>query len=368
MTTGFVYDPRFLQHDNGQAGLVVPVSDLVEAEPHVARPELISKTKSLLDRTGLTARMASIPPCMATEDDIAAYHTREYIQRVKDICASGGGDAGAFAPLSPASFEVALLSAGGGMAAVDAVMEGRVHNAYALLRPPGHHAVADMGMGFCIFNNVVVAARHAQRKYGLERILILDWDVHHGNGTQAAFYGESSVLYASLHQDNCFPPDSGKVEEVGTGEGRGYTVNVPLPAGTGVEGYLYALSQVVIPIARQYRPELILVSAGQDPNGFDPLARMLMFAEGFRAMARVVKGVAEEVCQGRLVVMHEGGYSTAYVPFCTLAVVEELTGATEVVTDPFAFIFEALPEQKLLPWHANAVERAVEVQRAFWTL
>lgn len=368
MTTGFVFHPRFLQHDTGQGALFLPPSEVIEPEAHAEKPERVGRIKNLLDRSGITKRLEPVAPYPATVEDIALYHTPAYIEQVQKICGQGGGEVGPLTPVGRDSYEIALLAAGGGMAAVDAVMDGKVTNAYALLRPPGHHAVADSGMGFCIFDNVVIAARHAQKAYGLKRILVLDWDVHHGNGTQAAFYGESSVLFFSLHQEDYYPPASGKVEEVGEGEGRGFTVNIPLPAGTGTEGYLYAFAQVVRPIARQFQPELVLVSAGQDPNGFDPLARMALHSDGFRAMARTMKEIAEESCRGRLVVLHEGGYSTAYVPFCTLAVIEELSGVMSGVTDPFRDFLAALPMQKLAPWQADAVGRVVETQRAFWKL
>ena len=347
---------------------MVPANDIIEPEPHVARPELISRTKNLLDNSGMTDKLETITPYPATVGDIEIYHTPDYIEQVQGIAELGGGEAGPFTPMGKDSYQAALLAAGGGMAAVDAVMAGKITNAYGLLRPPGHHAIADSGMGFCLFNNIVIAARYAQKKYGLERILILDWDVHHGNGTEAAFYHESSVLFFSLHQDNNFPPESGKVLDTGEGQGRGFNINIPLPAGTGAEGYLHAFTQIVTPISRQFQPELILISAGQDANGFDPLARMVLHSDTFRAMARIMKDLAEELCDGRLVALHEGGYSTAYVPFCTLAIIEEFSGLNSGVEDPFLFILGASPEQKLAPWQADAIRRVVETQRAFWKL
>ena len=368
MATGLVFHPRFLEHDTGRGELFLRPTGLLDPEPHAERPERIGRIKELLDRSGFSAKLEPIPSEPATVDDVGAYHTLEYIEQVRRTCERGGGDAGPFTPVGKDSYEIALLAAGGGMAAARAVMDGRVSNAYALLRPPGHHAVADLGMGFCIFNNIVIAARFAQRAYGLKRVLVLDWDVHHGNGTQAAFYGESSVLFFSLHQEDCYPPASGRAGEIGEGEGRGFTVNIPLPAGTGTGGYLHAFKRVVEPIARQFRPELVLVSAGQDPNGYDPLARMIVHSDGFRQMAATMKEIAEQSCSGRLAVMHEGGYSTAYVPFCTLAVIEELSGVRSGVEDPLRDFLASSPSQELAPWQEAAVERVVKAQSPFWKL
>lgn len=205
-------------------------------------------------------------------------------------------------------------------------MKGKARNVYSLNRPPGHHAEREFGMGFCLFNNIAIAAQYAREKYGLKRILIIDWDVHHGNGTENSFYNDSDILFVSLHQEFNFPADRGFAEDVGEGNGQGFNINIPLPAGTGNAGYLYAFEEVIVPIADQFRPELVLISAGQDASVFDPLAQMMVTADGFGKLASIVKGIAERHCNGRLVACHEGGYSAPYVPFCTLRVIEALRG------------------------------------------
>ena len=206
-------------------------------------------------------------------------------------------------------------------------MRGAVRNAYALLRPPGHHAMSNRAMGFCIFNNAVVAAHYARRVYGLERIMLVDWDVHHGNGTQDAFYSDPSVLFVSLHQHNWYPRLSGELEQVGSGVGAGYTVNIPLPAGTGDRGYRAAFEQLVIPVGLHYKPQLIIISAGQDASWLDPLAQQMMSMDGFRQISTMMHTLAEDICGGKLVLLQEGGYSAAYVPYCTAAVIEPLLGS-----------------------------------------
>jgi len=303
----------------------------VAPEPHPSSLYIIRRIKQFLDGSGLTAQMLPIAARPATEDEIAVYHTREYIAGIRAHAAGGPGkgewgEVDEETVLSPGSFEAALYAAGGSMNAVDAVMKGQVRNDYALLRPPGHHATKNRAMGFCIFNNTVIAAHHARNTYGLERIMIVDWDVHHGNGTQDAFYQDSDVLCISLHQENWYPKLSGELEQVGSGAGAGYTVNIPLPAGTGDRGYRAAFEQLVIPIGLQFQPQLIIITAGQDANWLDPLAQMMMTMAGFRQISELMVGLAEQVCDGRLVMLQAGGYSTAYIPYCTVAVVEPLLG------------------------------------------
>jgi acetoin utilization deacetylase AcuC-like enzyme len=335
---GLVYDDRYLQHNTGLEvhwGTNIPYP-FVEPALHLSNYRLVMRTKHLIDRTGLGKDLARIEPYLATAQDVTVYHTAAYVELVRQICAAGGGDTGEGAIASPESYEIALLAVGGGMAAVDAVVDGRVRRVFANVRPPGHHAMADKGMGYCIFNNVVIAARHAQRRHGLDRVLIVDWDVHDGNGTQDAFYADPSVLFVSLHQDRLYPPGFGELGQVGDGDGTGYTVNIPLPAGSGDATYQAAFERVVLPIARQFRPELVLVSAGQDASIHDQLGRMSVTTEGYRAMTQAMIDVAEEFAGGRLVILQEGGYSELYSPYCTFAIVETLaerrTGFPEPLT------------------------------------
>jgi acetoin utilization deacetylase AcuC-like enzyme len=210
--------------------------------------------------------------------------------------------------VGPHSYAAALRAAGGLLQAVQAVLQGEANNAFALVRPPGHHAVASRAMGFCLFNNVAIATRYALREFGLERVLIVDFDLHHGNGTQDAFYEEPTVLYFSTHQYPYYP-GTGHYQETGRGAGQGYTVNVPLPAGVGDTGYERVFAEILVPVARRYKPQLILASAGYDAHWADPLGGMLLSVSGYVSMARTLVALAEELCQGRLVLTLEGGYS-----------------------------------------------------------
>lgn len=365
-----MFDSRYLDHDTGLAvvSINVPAASVWEPQPHVASPALVARSMRLLERTGLASHLKTIPCRMATVDEVAAVHDHEYIASLKRLCDLGGGDAGDYAPASPETYDVALLSAGGALAAVDAVMTGEVDRVYALLRPPGHHAIRNRAMGFCFFNNVAIAARYAQRIYRLRKVAILDWDVHHGNGTQAAFYSDPSVLFISLHQDNWYPTGWGAIEQIGEGEGEGYTINIPLAAGTGNAGYLAAFDRIVLPVLRQFQPELILISAGQDANAVDPLGRMSVSADGFREMAGRIAQLADDLCEGRLIAVHEGGYSEGYAPICTWAVVEGLSGIRTGFDDPLHNWLRQIPAASEVGPASTYIERALRQHGMRWDL
>lgn len=369
-TIGLVFDERYLFHNPGLY-LVLERDPYPFATPvaHYSSADQVGRAKHLMDLAGVTAKMTRIAPYEASDDAILAYHTRDYLDHVATI-ARTGGDTGEGAPIGVGGDAIARLSAGGVMAAVDAVATGAAHKVYALVRPPGHHALADRGMGFCVFNNVVIAARHAQREHGLNKIAIVDWDVHHGNGTQAGFYDDPSVLFVSLHQDNLYPTDSGKVTDTGIGAGEGYTINIPLPTGTGNAGYLEAYRRIIVPALKAFAPELIIISAGQDPNVMDPLGRMTITTRGFREMARTLIDVADEVCDGRLIVSQEGGYAPEYAPYCSASVAETLTGPGDAflpIGEPYGDRSYTLPSNIAPGKDAiEAIDVAARVASATW--
>lgn len=374
--TGFVFDERYLGHDAGIEATVTmrDGSFTLSPEPHPSALYITRRIKEFLDGAGLTAQMQPIEACAATEDELMVYHPSAYIEGVRAL-ASGGPQKGDWGevefdtPLSTGSFEAALYAAGGAINAVDAVMRGTVLNAYALLRPPGHHALSNRAMGFCIFNNAVVAAHYARRVYGLERMMIVDWDVHHGNGTQDAFYSDPSVLFVSLHQHNWYPKLSGELEQIGSGAGAGYTVNIPLPAGTGDRGYRAAFEQLVIPVGLQYKPQLIIISAGQDASWLDPLAQQMMSMDGFRQISTLMHNLAEDICGGKLVLLQEGGYSASYVPYCTAAVIEPLLGADLGIVDLYAGSPELERCQTVFTHETQAALTAARIwHRNWWKL
>ncbi|OZI12601.1 class II histone deacetylase [Bacillaceae bacterium SAS-127] len=366
--TGFVCDESYFWHDTGNGALFMPPGGWIETDMHSENPATKRRFKNLMERSGLMKHLTQIAPRPASVEDIQLYHSKEYMEKVKQLSAIGSGDAGKHALVGKGSYEIALLSAGGAITAVEEVVNGRIDNAYALTRPPGHHAEAELGMGFCLFNNVAIAAKYAQKHLGLNRILILDWDVHHGNGTESAFYDDPNVLFISIHQERNYPPGRGKAEDIGLGKGEGFNVNIPLPAGTGNAGYMYALKEIVAPISDRFRPELVLISAGQDPSMFDPLARMMVTADGFREMTRFMMDIAQRHCGGKLVACHEGGYSSAYVPFCSHAIVEEMSGVRTEVEDPFAPAMDELPVNELFDIQKEYVQKVKDIQTEHWSL
>lgn len=366
--TGFICDEKYFWHNTGTGALFMPQGGYIQAHESSENPETKRRFKNLLEVSGLMDELVQVKPRCATVEEVSYYHPISYIKKVEQLSATGYGDAGSLAILGKDSYEIAMLSVGGAITAVEAVVKGDLRNAYALTRPPGHHAEADQGMGYCIFNNVVIAAEYARKVLGLERIMIIDWDVHHGNGTESAFYDDQNVLFFSLHQERLYPAGRGNVEDVGVGEGLGRNVNIPLPAGTSNAGYMHALKEIVEPIATEFKPELILISSGQDGGLFDPLARMMLTMDGFRQMTKFMVDLAEKLCDGKLVACHEGGYSAAYVPFCSLAIVEELSGIRTDVEDPFVEGFKDLPFEELLDHQKANIVKVKEEQAKYWSL
>lgn len=361
--TGFVWHEQYMWHDHhGYAG-VMPPGGFVQPAQYFGHADTKRRIKNLLDASGLTRRLHVIDPPVATHEQLVAVHTEAHVANVRALSEAGGGETGMFAPIDPGGYGIAALSAGGAIAAVDAVLRGEVRNVYALLRPPGHHAEPDMGKGFCVFANAAIAIRHAQKEHGVGRVALLDWDVHHGNGAQRIFWDETSTLTISIHQDRSFPPDSGMVDEVGGGDARGFNINIPLPAGSGTGAYTAAFDRVIEPAIRAYRPELIVVSCGFDAGGWDPLARMMLHSAAFADMTRRVMELADACCEGRLVMVQEGGYDLATVPFMGLAVIETLSGISTGVEDPFLEIFQHDPAQALLDHQEAVVSRAEGVLR-----
>ena len=355
--TAFIWDESYFWHNAGDGALFEPAGGYIQENGSVESPESKRRVKNLLLKSGLMDKFIQIKPVSATEEQLEYFHTKRHIKAVEEMSKVGGLDCGDSAIVGRGSYEIAKLSAGGAISAVHAVVKNpEIANAYVLTRPPGHHAMADMGMGFCIFNNVVIAAKYAQKELGIKKILIIDWDAHHGNGTEDAFYNDPSVLFISIHQDNLEPIGRGRKEDIGTGEGAGFTLNVPLPASSGDAVYKYAFEQIVIPKIEAFEPELILISAGQDASIFDPLARMMLSAEGYRYMAGEMKKLADKYASGRLVCLHEGGYSESYVPFCTHAIIEAISGEVTDVFDPFIYALAGTGYDKLHEWQKNWVD------------
>ena len=315
MSTGYVYDPIFLEHD---------------LRGHPENRERLRQIMEALEGHGVLRDMVQVPAVPVSLERLQRVHSPAYVEQVRRISERGGGSLDPDTYVSRRSYEAALAAAGGLVALTEAVLAGELENGFALVRPPGHHAERDEGMGFCLFNNVAVAALATLEEQGLERVLIVDFDVHHGNATQNTFYRDPRVLYFSTHQYPYYP-GTGHWREIGEGPGQGYTVNVPLSAGVGDEGYEAIFDELLFPLAERYQPELILVSAGYDAHWNDPLAGMLLSVSGYAHLARTLVALAQEVCGGRLVFTLEGGYHLQVLREGVLNTCLALLGRDQVV-------------------------------------
>lgn len=356
--TGFVCHEHYFWHDTGSAAAMMPSDLYIQPDEHAENADTKRRLLGMLEVSGVLDSLHRIKPRLASVDELQRFHSLDYIQRVQALCEAGGGDTGELAPVGRASYEIARLSAGGCLNAMDAVINGEVKNAYVLNRPPGHHAEAEQGRGFCIFGNAVIAIEHARAQFGLERIAVVDWDVHHGNGQEGAFYQDPNVLTLSIHQDNYYPAESGALAHNGNGAGLGANINIPLPPGSGHGAYLHTMEAVILPALMRFKPELIVICSGFDGSAMDPLGRMMAYSETYRLMTQQLMQCADALCAGRLLALHEGGYSKAYVPYCGLAVIESLSGQNSGVEDPFLPIYANVGGQDLQSHQAQLIEQA----------
>lgn len=311
---GHIFHPHYLRHDTG-AG-------------HPERADRLRAIETMLKSSGLLDKLESLSIRKATPEEISLVHDKEYVDLIARTADKRGVylDGDTFA--SPDSYEAALLAVGGLLTAVDQVAEGKLSHAFAMVRPPGHHAERDHAMGFCLFNNVGVAAEYLVQNYGKKRVAVVDFDVHHGNATQHMFYDRDDIFYASTHRYP-FYPGTGALEETGKGPGAGRTLNIPMGAGCGDEEYQNVFETKLIPALREYRPDFLLISAGFDAHQRDPLGGMRVSDEGFAMMAEQLKGIAQEFCQGKSVYTLEGGYDLVGLSGSVKRVLEVLLKKTK---------------------------------------
>lgn len=372
MKTGLVWDERYMWYDFGSYGRLFNTSPYVQPGTAVESPESKRRIINLLAVTSMLSHLKMMAPTQISKEDLTLVHGLEYVERVEKLSTEeNGGDAGVMAPVSRYGYDIARLAVGGTKAAIDAVLSGEVDNAYALVRPPGHHAERDGGMGLCIFANVAVAIKMAMRERALEKVVIIDWDVHHGNGYESAFINDPNVLVISIHQDLAIS-GRGFTEDNGKGAGLGFNINIPLPPGSGTGAYLAAFDRVVLPAIRHFRPDLIVVASGLDAASNDPTGRMLLGAESYRLLTRRVMAVASEVCDGRLVLSHEGGYDATMAPFCALAIFEELSGVKSSMPDsgnPFLSVSRETGlnrYQQLMPHQDDYIKEAEKLLQTLY--
>jgi acetoin utilization deacetylase AcuC-like enzyme len=336
--TGVVIDARYQEHDTG-----------------VGHPECAERIAALLPVVAAGRALTAVPARLATADELALVHDGAYVEEVAATEHRPWFAFDADTPTSPRSYNTSRLAAGGLLALVDRIIAGDIDNGFAFVRPPGHHAERRRAMGFCLFNNVAVGAAYLRRRHGLRRILIVDWDLHHGNGTQHMFEADPEVLYVSTHQYPYYP-GTGALEEVGTGDGEGRTVNIPLPAGCGDAEYHEAFVRIIAPIAREFAPDFVLVSAGFDAHARDPLGGMLVTEAGFRQMSQQLLDIAGAHAAGRCAAVLEGGYDLAAIRASSRVVLDELQDPTAPSASPPTSRASAL------------IDRIRALQKRYWRL
>ncbi len=317
--TCYAYDPIEQQHN--QIG-------------HVENNRRTARAMALLAERELLDQMMQVRVAPVTPEALHRIHSPEYISCIAAFAAAGGGMLDFETYMTPASYQVALMSAGAALAVTRAVVKGQARNGISIMRPPGHHALPAKAMGFCLFANAALAARFAQQELGLARVLIIDWDVHHGNGTEAIFYDDPTVAFVSLHQSPLWP-GTGAVGDIGVGPGKGYTMNIPMPPGSGDAGYLRAFDELIVPFAHRFQPQLIIVSSGYDVHWRDPLSQMALSLRGYTELAHRARMLAEALCDGRLVVLLEGGYDLGAVSYGVCDTALALMGRETEAEDPF---------------------------------
>ncbi|WP_341760088.1 class II histone deacetylase [Candidatus Endowatersipora endosymbiont of Watersipora subatra] len=358
--TAFISNEKCFWHFGGNYALLSPVGGLVQ--PLVSgglpeAPETKRRLKNLLEVTTLANDLEMINGSSATLEDLLRVHPKSYLEEFKKMSDQGGGELGLRTPFGPGAFEIAALSAGLVINAVEGVLRNQYKNAYALSRPPGHHCLPDWPNGFCLMANVAIAVEAAKAKGLLDRVAIVDWDVHHGNGTESIFYDRDDVLTISIHQERCYPHNTGFIHSTGHENGMNANLNIPLPPGCGHQAYIEATERLIIPKLREYKPHLVIIACGFDAGGFDPLSRMMCSAQTFREMtARIM-----DITDGSLVAAHEGGYSELYVPFCGHAMLEEMSGSKIHAKDPLETrINQQQPNERICSFHSNLISEMVE--------
>lgn len=341
MQTGFFWDEHCFWHSGGNYAGLLQVGGLIQPGGGLPEnPETKRRLVNLMRVTGLWDHLATQSADSVTEEDLRRIHPASYLQSFAEKSAEGGGELGLRTPFGPDGYSIAALSAGLAKAALFSTLKGRHRNAYALSRPPGHHCLPDFPNGFCLLANIAIAIEAAMAGGLTDRVAVIDWDVHHGNGTEAIYYDRPDILTISIHQDRNYPLDSGDFADRGSDAGEGFNLNVPLPPGTGHAGYVEAFERLVIPSLHAFQPDAIIVACGYDASLVDPLSRMIAGAETFRALTDMTMEAAADLCDGRLTLVHEGGYSEVHVPFCGHQVLESLSGSPIHAADPFQQKFE----------------------------
>lgn len=360
MTTALIWHEKLMWHDTGRLFGPEGQHDWFEPYPHLETTDGKRRIKNLLDASGLGDTLNILRPQPAPKSAITRVHTTRHYEHMETLSAQTRGGEGTknstTTPVPPGGLELFKIASGAVIAAVDEVLEGRASQAYALVRPPGHHAETDRAIGFCYFNNGAIAARHAQEQHNIQRVAFVDIDVHHGNGAEEIFRNDPDILTISVHQDRHFPRTTGGVVKPSDADRN--NLNIPLPPASGTAVYRQAFENIVSPALQKFKPELIMVPCGFDASGHDPLGRMLLSSDDFRWMTAQLKTQASELCDGKLVMMHEGGYAPHLVPFLAHAVFEELSCSDIHVPDPFLAALTSPWAEVILPHQQQYLDDA----------
>lgn len=360
--TGWVFAELFMWHDTQRYNILIEPGMTVQPGQHAENEETKRRFSNLVEVSSLADQLIRIKPRSAEDEELLRFHDPAHLEHLEELCRAGGGEAGGKTPVGPASFEIAKLAAGGVLEAVDAIVSSKVDNAYVLCRPPGHHAEQNLVTGFCLLANGVLGVEHARAVHKFKRIAVVDWDVHHGNGAEAAFYDDPNVLTISLHQDNLFPPDRGTIAETGGAGAEGSNINVPLPPGSGSGAYRAAFDQIVCPALDAFGPDFIFVASGFDACALDPLGHMMLCSEDYRYMTDRLIDLADTHAGGRLLMTHEGGYSAGYTPYCGLAVLEAMSGHRTCIEDPFMQFITQYGAQEIQVHQKVIIDKVLEAQ------
>lgn len=367
--TGLMYVPGAANYKAGDGYLCIPsaYSPWISTTDYYETPERVTEAYGLLEKSGLLSKLVPIEPRPATMEELTSFHSVEYIEKLKRLSEGDGGLVGEYCQIGHGGYDVIAQAAGGDISALDEIIAGHVDNAFCLQRPPAAHAEREQGYGFCVVNNFNILINHAREKYGLKRIMLIDFDNHYKNGIEQAWYDTNEVLYAEMHQSGAMAENSAadkNADHIGEGAGRGYNVVIPMPSGTGDVAYVKAFEEIIVPIADQYQPELVILIAGFASNIFDPLGRQQITATGYGKLTGIVRSIADRHADGRLVAVLEGGKGN-YMSFCILKVLEAMSGEKTDVPD----IAEGLIVRNFLTHDQNTtIENVKRILSPYWNI
>ena len=367
--TGLMYSSAFAEYKAGDGYLCMTAgkNPLMSTSDYYDTPERVTQAYEMLKKTGLLEKLVGIESAKLDKGKLVGFHTKEYIDKLEKLSKSGGGEVGEFCQIGVGGLDVIREAAGGDLNALDCVMSGKVRNAFCLQRPPSGHAERDKGFGFCVVNNFNILIENARKKYGLKRIMLVDIDNHYKKGIEDAWYDTDEVLYAEIHQSGAFSENNRadrNADWIGSGKGKGYNVVIPMPSGAGDDAYIRAFEDIILPIADEYKPELVVAVAGYAANIFDPLCRQQLTANGYFKLYGMIKSIAERHADGRLVAILEGGKGN-YIAFCILKTIEALSGENTGVKDPV----EGLIVRNYLTCdQRKVIEQVKEILSPYWKL